>query len=33
VWNPLGKAVKRYEDGQAESLRLFYLAVVGRAHV
>lgn len=33
VWNPLGKAVKRYEDGPADSLRLFYLAVVGRAQV
>jgi hypothetical protein len=30
VWNPLGKAVKRYEIGNGESLRLFYLAVVGR---
>lgn len=33
VWNPLGKAVKRYENGMADSLRLFYLSVVGRAQV
>ena len=25
VWNPLGKAVKRYEAAPADSLRLFYL--------
>ncbi|CAG7646155.1 hypothetical protein [Actinacidiphila bryophytorum] len=31
VWNPLGKAVKRYQAGTAESLLLFHLAVVGRA--
>ena len=31
VWNPLGKAVKRYQAGTAESLQLFHLAVVGRA--
>jgi len=30
VWNPLGKAVKRYRFGNGESLRLFYLAVVGQ---
>ena len=33
VWNPLDKAVKRYHGGSGESLRLFYLSVVGRAHV
>ncbi|BBA98993.1 hypothetical protein RVR_5431 [Actinacidiphila reveromycinica] len=33
VWNPLGRAVRRYHDGPAHSLRLFYLAVVGRAQV
>lgn len=33
VWNPLGKAIKRYENGMADSLRLFYLSVVGRAQV
>lgn len=31
VWNPLGKALKRYENGPADSLRLFYLAAAGRA--
>ena len=31
LWNPLGKAVKRYHSGPADSLRLFYLAVVGQA--
>lgn len=30
VWNPLGKAVKRYRIGGGESLRLFYLTVVGQ---
>lgn len=33
VWNPLGKAVKRYRNGSQDSLRLFYLSVVGQAHV
>lgn len=33
LWNPLGKAVKRYEYGAQDSLRLFYLAVVGQAQV
>lgn len=33
VWNPLGKAVKRYDNGSADSLRLFYLRVVGQARV
>ncbi|MGW3242158.1 hypothetical protein [Streptomyces sp. NPDC001070] len=33
VWNPLGKAVKRYENGTVDSLRLFCLSVVGRAEV
>ncbi|MFC5034723.1 MULTISPECIES: hypothetical protein [Streptomyces] len=33
VWNPLGKAVKRFENGPQHSLRLFYLAVVGQAQV
>ncbi|WP_225849066.1 hypothetical protein [Streptomyces sp. HPF1205] len=31
VWNPLGKAVKRYENGAEDSLRLFCLSVAGRA--
>jgi hypothetical protein len=31
LWNPLGKAVKRYENGPEDSLRLFCLAVVGQA--
>ncbi len=30
LWNPLGKAVKRYENGSRDSLRLFCLAVAGR---
>jgi hypothetical protein len=30
LWNPLGKAVKRYENGPRDSLRLFGRAVVGR---
>ncbi|MFI0895158.1 hypothetical protein [Streptomyces sp. NPDC020983] len=30
LWNPLGKTVKRYENGPQDSLRLFCLAVVGR---
>ncbi|WP_052397975.1 hypothetical protein [Streptomyces sp. NRRL F-5123] len=30
LWNPLGRAVKRYENGPQDSLRLFCLAVVGR---
>jgi hypothetical protein len=29
VWNPLGKAVKRYETGAEDSLHRFYLTVVG----
>ena len=29
LWNPLGKAVKRYQIGNGESLRLFYLTVAG----
>lgn len=33
MWNPLGKAIKRYENGMEDSLRLFYLSVVGRAQV
>jgi hypothetical protein len=33
VWNPLGRAVRRYHSGPGDSLRLFYLAVVGRAQV
>lgn len=33
VWNPLGKALKRYENGAADSLRLFYLSVVGQARM
>jgi hypothetical protein len=31
VWNPLGKAIKRYENGPEDSLRLFYLSVAGQA--
>ncbi|MFD8589004.1 hypothetical protein ACFV1B_05560 [Streptomyces sp. NPDC059637] len=31
VWNPLGGALRRYENGAGESLPLFHLAVVGRA--
>jgi hypothetical protein len=30
LWNPLGKAVKRYENGSQDSLRLFCIAVAGR---
>jgi hypothetical protein len=30
VWNPLGKVVNRYELGQDESLRTFYLTLHGR---
>jgi hypothetical protein len=33
VWNPLGKAVKRYRNGAEDSLRLFYLSVAGQALV
>ncbi len=33
VWNPLGKAVKRYHNGPQESLRTFYLSVVGQTQV
>jgi hypothetical protein len=33
LWNPLGKAVKRYENGPEDSLRLFCLSVVGQAGV
>jgi hypothetical protein len=33
VWNPLGKAIKRYEGGTEDGLRLFYLSVAGRAQV
>jgi len=33
VWNPLGKAIKRYEGGVEDGLRLFYLSVAGRAQV
>lgn len=31
VWNPLGKAVRRYHGDSADSLQLFYFAVAGRA--
>jgi hypothetical protein len=31
VWNPLGKVVKRFESGERESLRTFYLQLHGRA--
>lgn len=31
VWNPLGKAIKRYENGPEDSLSLFCLSVTGRA--
>jgi hypothetical protein len=31
LWNPLGKAVKRYENGPADSLRLFCLSVGARS--
>lgn len=30
VWNPLGKVVKRFEAGERESLRTFYLQLHGR---
>jgi hypothetical protein len=33
LWNPLGKVVKRFDAGAGDSLRLFYLSVVGRAEV
>lgn len=33
LWNPLGKAIKRYRDGPEDSLRLFYLSVVGQAQL
>ena len=33
VWDPLGRAVKRYHNGPQESLHLFYLSVMGQAHV
>jgi hypothetical protein len=33
LWNPLGKALKRYQNGPEDSLRLFYLAVTGQAQV
>jgi hypothetical protein len=33
VWNPLDKAVKRFRHGPQDSLRLFYLSVVGQAQV
>lgn len=33
VWNPLGRAMKRYENGAADSLRLFCLSVMGRGQV
>lgn len=31
VWNPLGKVVKRFEEGASESVRTLYLQVHGRA--
>lgn len=31
VWNPLGKVVNRFERGEEESLRTFYLTLHGRA--
>ncbi|WP_306938398.1 MULTISPECIES: hypothetical protein [Streptomyces] len=31
LWNPLGKVVKRFEAGERESLRTFYLQLHGRA--
>lgn len=31
LWNPLGKVVKRFEVGERESLRTFYLQLHGRA--
>ncbi|NUP44749.1 MAG: hypothetical protein HOY76_48910 [Streptomyces sp.] len=33
VWNPLDKAIKRYENGTGDSLHRFYLAVVGWTRV
>ncbi|WP_319020253.1 hypothetical protein [Streptomyces peucetius] len=30
VWNPLGKVVKRFEDGPGESVERFYLLLHGR---
>jgi len=30
VWNPLGKVVKRFEDGPMESVERFYLLLHGR---
>ncbi|MEU1041777.1 hypothetical protein ACFYP4_23355 [Streptomyces sp. NPDC005551] len=30
VWNPLGKVVKRFDEGAAESVRTLYLQVHGR---
>ncbi|MEU1202984.1 hypothetical protein ABZ446_43205 [Streptomyces sp. NPDC005813] len=30
VWNPLGKVVKRFEVGERESVRTFYLQLHGR---
>ncbi|MBY8882659.1 hypothetical protein [Actinacidiphila acidipaludis] len=32
VWNPLGKAFKRFDYGAEESLHRFALAVLGAAH-
>ena len=33
LWNPLGKAMKRYLNGPEDSLRLFYLSVTGQAQM
>jgi hypothetical protein len=33
LWNPLGKVIKRYENGADDSLRLYYLSVVGQAKI
>jgi hypothetical protein len=33
LWNPLGKALKRYQNGPEDSLRLFYLSVTGQAQL
>lgn len=33
LWNPLGRAVKRYRNGPEDSLGLFYLSVVGQGLV
>jgi hypothetical protein len=33
LWNPLGRAIRHYEGGAQDGLRLFYLSVAGRAHV